>query len=473
MDFTLDTGNTAWILISAALVFLMTPGLAFFYGGMARGKSVLNMMMMSFSAIGIVGVVWSLWGYSLAFGSSQAGGLFGNPLEFFGLHITDGQGPTAGSGIPVMVWIAFQATFAIITVALISGAIADRVKFSTWCVFALVWVTVVYAPMAHQVWGGGMLGDSGWVARILSTPIDFAGGTVVHINAGAAALALILLIGKRKGFGTEAMRPHNLPFVMLGAGLLWFGWFGFNGGSALAADAVAGRGWENTLIAPAAAMLTWLVTERIRDGHATSLGAASGVVAGLVAITPAAGTVTTYGALAIGGVAGVVCALAIGLKYTLGYDDSLDVVGVHLVGGLVGTVLIGFFATDGVFGSWYADGARDGLFYGGGWTQLGTQTLVAVIAVVWSFCLTYAIGWVLGKTMGWRISTPAEVAGIDLAEHGETAYDSMGSMGSLGPLSGLSMSSMNFSGLTGSLSGGLGGLSSTLASTPSTPDTGR
>ncbi|QAY70537.1 ammonium transporter [Xylanimonas protaetiae] len=423
MDFTLDTGNTAWLLTSASLVLLMTPALAFFYGGMVRGKSVLNMLMMSFTAMGIGGLVWALWGYSLAFGPNIAGGLLGNPGTFFGLAIDDADGPTASFGIPALVFVAFQATFAIITVALISGAIADRVKIGTWMVFAAVWVTVVYAPLAHWVWGGGMFGADGWLAKALSLPIDFAGGTVVHINAGAAGLALALLTGRRKGFGKEPMRPHNLPFVMLGAGMLWFGWFGFNAGSELAADGTAGRAWVNTLVATAVAMLAWLGTERLRDGHATSLGAASGVVAGLVAITPAAGTVTTWGAIAVGAAAGILCALAVGLKYKLGFDDSLDVVGVHLVGGLVGTILIGLFATNGVYNSFYFEGSQDGLFYGGGVTQLLTQVVVALIAVVWSFVLTYAIGWVLKVTLGWRVPEEHEVGGIDLAQHGETAYE--------------------------------------------------
>jgi Amt family ammonium transporter len=425
MDFSLDSGNTAWLLASASLVLLMTPGLAFFYGGMVRGKSVLNMLMMSFGAMGVVGLVWALWGYSVAFGPNVAGGWFGNPGTFFGLAIDDAEGPTAGVGIPALVFVGFQATFAIITVALISGAIADRVKFGTWLLFAGVWVTVVYAPLAHWVWGGGMFGADGWLAKTLSLPIDFAGGTVVHINAGAAGLALALLAGKRKGWTKEPMRPHNLPFVMLGAGLLWFGWFGFNAGSELAADGTAGRAWINTLVATSVAMLGWLGTERLRDGHATSLGAASGVVAGLVAITPAAGTVTTWGAIAVGLAAGVLCALAVGLKYRLGFDDSLDVVGVHLVGGLVGTILIGLFATNGVYNSFYFEGSQDGLFYGGGVTQLLTQIVVALIAVVWSFLLTYVIGYVLKLTLGWRVTEEVEVGGIDLAVHGETAYETI------------------------------------------------
>ncbi|PVU81877.1 ammonium transporter [Cellulomonas sp. WB94] len=426
MDFVLDTGNTAWMLTSAALVLLMTPGLAFFYGGMVRGKSVLNMMMMSFGAMGVVGIIYIFWGYSMSFGSDVLG-WFGNPFEAFGLGNvtdTDASNLLAANGVPILVWIAFQATFAIITVALISGSIADRTKFGTWLVFSGIWVTVSYFPLAHMVWGGGFLSNSanGLSAKIFGTtdgiasvaPIDFAGGTVVHINAGIAAFVLAVLLGKRKGFGTEPLRPHNIPFVMLGAALLWFGWFGFNAGSAGAANATAGLAWMNTTVATCAAMLAWLLTEKIRDGHATSLGAASGVVAGLVAITPAAGALSPVGSVVMGLVAGVLCALAVGLKYKFGYDDSLDVVGVHLVGGLTGTVLIGFLST------------TTGLFYGGGIKQLVVQIIIALVAVVYSGLVTLVIGLILKATLGWRVSEEAEVGGVDLAVHGETAYESLG-----------------------------------------------
>lgn len=424
MEFALDSGNTAWMITAASLVLLMTPGLAFFYGGMVRGKSVLNMMMMSFGAMGLVGLIWVLYGYSGTFGADVAG-LFGNPFDFFGLQgATDDQSLMAGSGVPFLVAAGYQATFAIITVALISGAIADRFKFSAWMVFSAIWVTIVYVPLAHMVWGGGLLSATG-ITEGLSTPIDFAGGTVVHINAGIAGLVLAILVGTRKGFGKEPMRPHNLPFVMLGAALLWFGWFGFNAGSEFAADGVAGRAWLNTMVATCVAMLAWLATEKLRDGHATSLGAASGVVAGLVAITPAAAAVDSFGAIAIGAIAGVLCALAVGLKYKFGYDDSLDVVGVHLVGGLTGTILIGFFATD-KNSTWYPDGALNGLFYGGGATQLATQVIVALAAVVFSGVLTLLIGLALKATIGLRASEEAEVGGIDLAVHGETAYETLG-----------------------------------------------
>jgi Amt family ammonium transporter len=402
---------------------------------MVRGKSVLNMMMMSFGAMGLVTIIWLLYGYSGAFGENMLGGLIGNPFEYFGVNsITDEQSLMAAVGVPALVAVAFQATFAIITVALISGAVADRLKFSAWMVFAGIWATLVYVPMAHMVWGGGLLGAEG-ITQSLSVPIDFAGGTVVHINAGVAGLVLALVLGVRKGFGKEPMRPHNLPFVMLGAGLLWFGWFGFNAGSEFAADGTAGRAWVNTVLATAVAMLAWLATEKIRDGHATSLGAASGVVAGLVAITPAAAAVDTYGAIAIGAVAGILCAMAVGLKYKFGYDDSLDVVGVHLVGGLTGTVLIGLFANvgEGVNGTWYPDGALNGLFYGGGVTQLVTQVVVALFAVAFSGILTLVIALALKATMGLRVSTEDEVGGVDLAIHGETAYEGLSTTGRVAP----------------------------------------
>ncbi len=424
MEEVLDPGITAWMLTSASLVLLMTPGLALFYGGMVRSKSVLNMMMMSFGAMGVIGVVYVLWGWSMSYSDGSIGGFLGNPFEQFGLQgtILDDAGEyVLSGGLPVIVDVGFQATFAIITVALISGAIADRVKFSTWMVFTAIWATACFFPLAHQVWGGGFLGDSedGLAALIFGAadgvaevaPIDFAGGTVVHINAGVAALVLALVIGARKGFGKEPMRPHNLPLVMLGAGLLWFGWFGFNGGSAYGADGAAGLAWVNTTTCTAAAIIGWLVVEKIRDGEATSLGAASGIVAGLVAITPAAGDVSPMGAIGLGLVAGALCALAVGLKYKLGYDDSLDVVGVHLVGGLVGTVALGFIATSG------------GLLYGDGIKLLVVQIAIAAFAMLWSGILTLLIALALKAVMGWRVTEEEEVAGIDSAEHGESGYD--------------------------------------------------
>ncbi len=415
----MDTGDTAWVLTSAALVLLMTPGLALFYGGMVRSKSVLNMMMMSFSALAVVTVLWVLYGYSMAFGDDVGAGLVGNPGDFFGLAGLMNPDALVFT-VPSLAFVGFQAVFAIITVALISGAIADRARFVPWLVFSAVWATIVYFPVAHWVFAfDGVTGvdfAGGWIANKLAV-IDFAGGTAVHINAGAAGLALALVLGKRKGFGKEAMRPHNLPLVMIGAGLLWFGWFGFNAGSALGANVFAAVAWVNTLAATAAAVIGWLIVEQIRDGKPTSLGAASGIVAGLVAITPAASSVNPMGALVLGVVAGVLCALAVGLKYRFGYDDSLDVVGVHLVGGLWGTIGIGFLATAN------APAAVDGLFYGGGVDQLWRQVVGALAVLTFSFVLTMVIGTVISKTIGFRLDEELEVEGIDGAEHAESGYD--------------------------------------------------
>src|SRR5919202_4641372 len=409
-----DTGATAWVLTSAALVLLMTPGLALFYGGMVRAKSVLNMMMMGFGALALISVLWVLYGYSEAFGNDVGGGLVGNPFEFFGLsHLIGTQGLDKGFAathlvftVPALAFVAFQAVFAIITVALISGAIADRARFGTWLVFAGIWATIVYFPVAHWVFafkdfaaGPGTAG--GWIANNLKA-IDFAGGTAVHINAGAAGLALALVLGKRRGFGRDPMRPHNLPLVMTGAGLLWFGWFGFNAGSALSANGQAAEVWVTTMVATGAAALGWLLTEKIRDGHPTSLGAASGVVAGLVAITPSCSAVTPLGAIAIGLVAGVVCALAVGLKYRFGYDDSLDVVGVHLVGGLWGTLSVGLLASSAT------TAGVDGLFYGGGLDQLWRQAVGALAVLVYSFVVAFVLGTVIQKTWGFRASQETE-----------------------------------------------------------------
>jgi ammonium transporter, Amt family len=426
----MDTGDTAWVLASAALVLLMTPGLALFYGGMVRSKSVLNMMMMSFGALALISVLWVLWGYSMAFGKDIGSGLLGDPTQFFGLkdligifHEGNNLGqPTHLVGtVPALAFVGFQAVFAIITVALISGAIADRAKFSTWMVFCGIWATLVYFPVAHWVFAfdgvtAGADAAGGWIANQLAA-IDFAGGTAVHINAGAAGLALALVLGKRVGFGRDPMRPHNLTLVMIGAGLLWFGWFGFNAGSAIGANGTAAVAWVNTMVATCAASLGWLATEKFRDGHATSLGGASGVVAGLVAITPSCSSVNPIGAIVIGALAGVVCAMAVGLKYRLGFDDSLDVVGVHLVGGLLGTVLVGFLATAD------APAGIDGLFYGGGVDQLWRQVVGAVSVMVFSFVVTYVLGTVLQRTIGFRLDEEDEVAGIDSFEHAETAYD--------------------------------------------------
>jgi Amt family ammonium transporter len=412
----IDSGNTAWILTSSALVLLMTPGLALFYGGMVRAKSVLNMMMMSFGALALISVLWVLYGYSLAFGDDVGYGLLGNPTQYLGLK---GLMEDTGASLPPMAFVAFQAVFAIITVALISGAIADRARFSTWLIFAGIWATLVYFPIAHWVFDfsldeTGHVG--GWVANDLAA-IDFAGGTAVHINAGIAGLALAIILGKRLGWRHDPMRPHNLTLVMLGAGLLWFGWFGFNAGSAVAASNSASVVWVNTMVATGAACLGWLLTERIRDGHATSLGAASGIVAGLVAITPSCSSVSPIGAIIVGALAGVICALAIGLKYKLGYDDSLDVVGVHLFGGLWGTLAVGFLATEA------APAGVNGLFYGGGFDQLWRQAVGAFAVMIYSGIMTFLIGLLLHKTIGFRVSEEEERAGVDESEHAETAYD--------------------------------------------------
>ena len=417
----LNSGDTAWVLASCALVLLMTPGLAFFYGGMVRAKSVLNMMMMSFVTIGIVSILWVLYGYSIAFGDGGSGfmGSFDNlGLGELANEITQNGGAYP---IPALAFVTFQLMFAVITPALISGAIADRAKFLAWGVFVAFWVTLVYFPVAHWVFdfgGGDLLGQGpGWLAN--RGVLDFAGGTAVHINAGAAGLALALVLGKRNGWPKAPTRPHNLPLVLLGAGLLWFGWFGFNAGSALGASQTAALALLNTQIAAAAAVIGWIVVERLRDGHATSLGAASGGVAGLVAITPACAFIAPWAAVLLGLVAGGVCALAVGLKYKFGYDDSLDVVGVHLVGGVIGSLWIGFFATTGV-----NTAGRDGLFYGDHKLGLLGDQLTGVFAVaIYSFVLTYIIGTVIHKTIGFRVTSDQEEEGIDLIEHAETAYE--------------------------------------------------
>jgi Amt family ammonium transporter len=421
----ISAGDTAWVLVSAALVLLMTaPGLALFYGGMVRAKSTLNMMMMSFGALFVVGIIWVVFGYSVAFGPAlDAGSFLGDPSAYFGLNGLLNSSAMALNGvyypIPATAFIVFQAMFAVITVALISGAIADRARFDTWLIFAAIWVTIVYLPVARAVFyfGDQDANGGGFIATKIGA-LDFAGGTAVHINAGAAGLALALVLGKRIGFGKMLLRPSNLPLVMIGAGLLWFGWFGFNAGSALGANGLAGVAFVNTLSATCAAALGWLLVERLRDGHATSLGAASGIVAGLVAITPACAFVDTAGALSIGVIAGVLTALAVGLKYRFGYDDSLDVVGVHLVGGLVGTILIGFFGTKSV-----NEFSVDGLFYGGGASQLVKQIQAAVIVMIFSFVVTYILGTILSKTIGFRVSKDEELEGVDIVLQAESAYD--------------------------------------------------
>ena len=426
-----DTGDTAWMMTATALVLLMTPGLALFYGGMVRSKSVLNMMMMSLSSIGLVGVLWVLYGYSAVFGTSVgAAGLIGDPAQFAGMRgLTAGTYlPDAETGaevavplvgtIPALLFVAFQATFAIITVALISGAVADRMRFGSWLVFAGVWTSVVYLPVAHWVFNFDEVtaGAGGWIANDLAA-IDFAGGTAVHINAGIAALVLAVVLGRRRGWPREPMRPHNLTLVMLGAALLWFGWFGFNAGSAVGSGAVSAFAVLTTIVATCAAMIGWLVVERLRDGHATILGAASGIVAGLVAITPACSSVSPLGAVAVGAVAGVLCALAVGLKFRLGFDDSLDVVGVHLVGGVVGTLLIGILATPD------SPAGVAGLLHGGGLDQLWRQAVGVLAVLVYSGLATTVIALALRVTIGLRIPDEDEVTGIDETEHAESGYD--------------------------------------------------
>ncbi|MER6079979.1 ammonium transporter [Streptomyces sp. NPDC001833] len=403
-----DTGDTAWLLAATALVLLMTPGLALFYGGMVRTKSVLNMLMMSFVSIALVTVVWLAGGYSLAFGDDLGAGLLGD-LAHAGMS---GLGPDSVQGtVPTLLFATFQLTFAIVTAALISGAIADRAKFGAWLVFVPVWALLVYVPVAHWVWGPG-----GWIAHRLDA-LDFAGGLPVEITSGASGLALCLVLGPRLGFKKDAMRPHNLPMVILGAGLLWFGWFGFNAGSAMGANGLAAAVFLNTLAAGCTGLLGWLFVEQKRDGHPTTLGAASGAVAGLVAITPSCGSVSLLGSLVVGLAAGVVCSYAVSWKFRLDYDDSLDVVGVHLVGGIIGTLLIGLFAEKAMTGS------AEGLFYGGGLAQLGKQAVAVVAVAAYAFAVTYGIGKLLDRTMGFRAAEDQEHTGLDLTVHAETAYD--------------------------------------------------
>jgi Amt family ammonium transporter len=415
----MNQGNTAFVLISAALVLLMTPALAFFYGGLVRAKSVISMMMLSFGSMAVVIVLWITYGYAMTFSNGSAAsflgidGFFGIDLAHVGLEnlLT----VPAGADIPPLAFAVFQATFAIITVALISGAIADRAKFGAWLVFAGVWVTLVYFPVASWVFNftrdasTGTVTDGGWIAYNLGA-IDFAGGTAVEINSGAAALALALVLGKRVGFAKGIHKPHNVPLVLLGAGLLWFGWFGFNAGSQLAADGIAALAFINTMAAPAAAIVGWLIVERVKDGKATAVGAASGAVAGLVAITPACANITPFWALVLGLVTGILCALAVELKFAFGFDDSLDVVGIHLVGGLIGTLFLGIFAND------------VGFIFSGSLDQLGKQAIASGAVLVYSFVLSWIIGVVIDKTMGFRVKNEDELAGIDSVMHGEEGY---------------------------------------------------
>ena len=400
---TMNTGDTAFILVSSALVMLMTPGLALFYGGMARRKNVLGTIMQSFICLGLVSIVWWLWGYSLSFGT-DVGGIIGG-LDYIGLKGV-GLEPQEGSTIPHLAFMVFQCMFAIITPALITGAFAERVKFGPFLVFVVLWVTLVYAPMCHWVWGGGWMGAMG--------ALDFAGGAVVHMSSGASALAAVLVIGRRKGYGTDQFIPHNLPMTILGAGLLWFGWFGFNAGSALAANGLAASAFVATHIAAAAATVSWTLLEWKHRGQPTTLGAASGAVAGLVAITPAAGFVGPMGALIIGLAAGMICYGGIMLKTKFGYDDSLDVVGIHGVGGAFGALATGLFARAAI-------GGTDGLFFGNP-AQLGIQFLSVVATIVFCFVMTFIILKIIDAVVGLRVEEEDEVKGLDLALHSETGY---------------------------------------------------
>jgi Amt family ammonium transporter len=410
----LDSGNVTWVLVSTALVLFMTPGLAFFYGGMVRSRNVLNMLMMNFWALLVVPIIWAVVGFSLAF--SGDGSVIGD-LDWFSLKGTLTQIEEA-SGLPVLLIAMFLATFAAITPALISGAVADRMKFSAWALFVPLWSLLVYCPVAFWVYGGLFSGElTGWLG--VRGSLDFAGGTVIHVNAGIAALAAVFVLGKRKGWPREGHPPHSMPLVMLGTGILWFGWFGFNAGSALGATSQAVQAFANTFLAAAAAGLAWAFVERIRDGHFTNLGVASGIVAGLVAITPAAGFVAGMSPIWIGAIAGVVCCFAVRLKFRGGYDDSLDVVGVHFVGGLVGSLLVGFFADPEAFGLSF----DAGIFYGGGAGLLVEQLIANGVTIVYSFLVTFGILKVMDMIMGIRVAESDEDSGLDVSQHAETAYN--------------------------------------------------
>jgi ammonium transporter, Amt family len=405
----MNSGDTAFVLVSSALVLFMTPGLALFYGGMARSKNILNTLMQNYIMIGLIGVQWAIFGYSLAFGPDTGSGIIGN-LSYFGLQGVGAEPfKTYSETIPHQAFMIFQAMFAIITPALIIGSWVERFKFSTFLVFSLLWATLVYDPVAHWVWG-----DGGWLKNMGA--LDFAGGTVVHINAGIAALAAALIIGRRQGYGTEAMIPHNLPMTVLGAGILWFGWFGFNAGSALAANGLAAVAFVNTHFATCGAALGWMAVEWLTRGKPTMLGVASGAVAGLVAITPAAGYVGPMSAILIGALAGFFCYLAVMAKPKLGYDDALDVVGVHMVGGIWGALATGLFASKAV-----NDAGADGLFFGNP-AQFGIQVVAVGVTLVYSFVISLILLKILDATMGLRVNADEEETGLDLAEHQETGY---------------------------------------------------
>ncbi len=398
----LDTGDTAWLLISSALVLLMLPGLALFYGGMVRAKNVLSSMMHSFVVMGLVAVQWLIIGYTIGFGDDRSGFFGGlNKLMFNGITIDSLSGT-----IPEYVFAMFQAMFAIITIALISGALAERIKFSAYCVFAVLWTTLVYDPIAHWVWGGG------WLANLTPAALDFAGGTVVHLSSGISAMALIMFLGKRHGYPTERMAPHSLPLTLLGAGLLWFGWYGFNAGSALAANGTAALAFTTTTVAPAAAGLAWMFAEWIHAGKPSALGFASGIVAGLVAITPAAGFVTPGWALVIGIGAGIICYAAVLMKAKLKYDDSLDAFGIHGVGGAFGAIATGAFATVGATGLIMGNAA-----------QFVSQLIAVAAAGAYAFIVTCVLGFLIDKTIGLRVDKEDEIMGLDQTQHSESGYN--------------------------------------------------
>lgn len=409
--------QTMFLIICSAMVLFMTPGLAFFYGGLVRASSVVSMMMMSIGSLGLIGVMWIIFGYAMSFGGAGTGqfigfdGVFGIDISKIGLEdvVTAAQG---GDGVG-LAFAGFQGTFAVITVALISGAIADRARFGSWMVFAGLWATLVYFPVAGWIFNftveDGKITDGGWLVYNIGV-MDFAGGTVVEVASGASALALALVLGKRFGFTKGMHAPHNVPLVLIGVAILWFGWFGFNAGSELAADGVASLAFINTLVAPAGAMVSWAIYEQVAHGKPTSIGVGSGAIAGLVAITPSCAYIDPVWALLLGLIVGVVCALAIELKFVLGFDDSLDVVGIHLVGGIVGTLFIGLF------------GQNVGLFLGHGFDQLGKQAFGVVVVMVYAFVISYALGWLIQKTIGFRVTSTDEIAGVDLVQHGETGY---------------------------------------------------
>jgi len=413
----MHTDQTMFLIICSALVLFMTPGLAFFYGGLVRASSVVSMMMMSIGSLGLIGVMWVLFGYAISFANAGHGnyigwdGVVGIDLNKLGLEDLVKQAlANDGTGLA---FAGFQGTFAVITVALISGAIADRARFGSWMIFAGLWATLVYFPVAGWIFNfstkDGKVINGGWLVNNVGV-LDFAGGTVVEVASGASALALALVLGKRFGFTKGMHAPHNVPLVLIGVAILWFGWFGFNAGSELAADGIASLAFINTLAAPVGAMVTWALYEKLAHGKPTSIGVASGAIAGLVAITPSCAYLTPGWTLLLGAIVGVICALAIELKFVLGFDDSLDVVGIHLVGGIVGTLFIGLF------------GNNVGLLLGFGPAQLGKQLIGVLVVMIYAFAISYALGWLIQKTIGFRVTSTDEIAGVDLIQHGELAY---------------------------------------------------